>query len=115
MATEEKDVIAVITRGFASIQEQAKDRDAKVTSLSEKMIGVEFKIDQLNKTLTKVEMDLRESQIGRIEMRVDALESGAADHKAKASDNAKWIKGLAASVIVLLLGVLFNFIRIGWK
>jgi len=51
----------------------------------------------------------------RLTMRVEALEKFAGEIHDKQKDNIKWFKGLFASVILLLLGVLFNFIRISLK
>lgn len=116
MPDESQDqLVGVITRGFANVQEQAREREARIGQLSEKMIGVEFQLAQLNKTVGKIEADLGKSETVQLAMRVSTLEKAYEDTKAKANDNAKWIKGLIASVIVLLLGVLFNFIRIGLK
>lgn len=39
MAEDNDNVVAVVTRGFASVQEQLRERDAKVSHLSEKMVG----------------------------------------------------------------------------
>jgi chromosome segregation ATPase len=112
---DDRNLISEVTRGFAGIREQIQARDDKVTSLSEKMIGVEYKIDQLKETLTKVESDMSKTENERIKMRVDALEEAHKESKIKQAENAKWIKGLVASVIMLLLGFIFNFIRIGIK
>lgn len=108
-------LVGVITRGFANVQEQARERETRISQLSEKMIGVEFQLAQLNKTISKIELDMGKSDTVKLEMRVSSLEKANEETKTKASDNAKWIKGLVASVIVLLLAVLFNFIRINFK
>ena len=107
--SDEHELTSIVTRGFTGLHEQLRERDGKVASLSEKMVGVELKIDQLKDTLAnKMETD-------RIAVRVDLLEKAATKAETKQGENVKWIKGLAASVILLLLGVLFNFLRIGFK
>lgn len=115
MDDEQTKMITEITRGFAGIREQIQERDARVSLLSDKMIGVEYKIDQLKETLGKVEADMSKAENERIKMRVDALEKCNEGFQKKQDDNAKWIKGLIASVVILLLGFLLNFIRIGIK
>jgi chromosome segregation ATPase len=115
MDEEQTKLITEITRGFAGIREQIAARDERVSQLSDKMIGVEFKIDQLKETLVKVEGEMSRAENERIKLRVDALEKCNETSQKKQEDNAKWIKGLAASVILLLLGFLLNFLRIGLK
>lgn len=115
MADDQDNVISVVTRGFSAIQEQLRSRDTKVAELSEKMVGVELKIDQLKETLTKVESDMSKAETERIKIRVDNLEIANKELKDKQNENAKWIKGLIGSVVVLLIGFLLNFIRIQLK
>lgn len=112
---EGRDLISEITRGFAGLRDQIQARDERVSQLSDKMIGVEYKIDQLKETLTKVEADMSKAENERIKMRVDNLEEANRKFEVKQTENAKWIKGLLASVILLLLGFLLNFIRISVK
>jgi chromosome segregation ATPase len=113
--TDEQKLVELVTRGLAGIQEQLREREGRVSQLSEKMVGVEFQLAQLNKTLGKLESDMSAAQISVVVTRVATLEELAKESKQRQQDNAKWIKGLIASVIILLLGVLFNFIRIGLK
>lgn len=116
MSDESQDqLVGVITRGFANVQEQARERENRIGQLSEKMIGVEFQLAQLNKVIGKIETDMSKSETVQLAMRVAALEEANKDTKAKASDNARWIKGLVASVILLLLGFLFNFLRLSLR
>ena len=112
---DKEQLILEVTRGFAGMREQLRERDERVTLLSEKMVGVELKIDQLKETLTKVEADMTKAETERIKIRVDNLEEANKEFKKKQDDNAKWIKGLVASVIILLLGFLLNFVRTGLK
>lgn len=109
MPDELKDLVENITRGFAGLGVQIRERDDKVVSLSEKMVGVELKLDQLKETLTN------RNDTERLAGRVGALEESQKETRIKQGDNAKWIKALLASVILLLLGFLLNFIRIGIK
>lgn len=113
--TDEQKLVELVTRGLAGIQEQLREREGRVTQLSEKMVGVEFQLGQLNKTLGKVESDISAAQISVINQRIHMLEETAKETKGKAAENAKWIKGLVASVIMLLLGFMFNFLRISLK
>lgn len=113
--SEDNEIITLVTRGFAGVQTSLHERDGKVALLSEKMVGVELKIDQLKETLAKVEIDISKADNERLKLRVDNLEATNVEVKAKQVENAKWIKGLLASVILLLVGFLLNFIRIGLK
>lgn len=103
------ELIDLVKRGFEGTATQLRERDTKVAQLSEKMAVVELKLDQLKETLAnKIETD-------RITMRVELLEGAHIKTETKAADNSKWIKGLVASVIILLLGIIFNTIRIQLK
>lgn len=115
MPDSQDNIVAIVTRGFAGVNEQLRERDGKVSLLSEKMVGVELKIDQLKETLTKVEADMSKAETERIKIRVENLETANSELKAKQAENAKWIKGLVTSVIILLIGFLLNFIRIQFK
>jgi chromosome segregation ATPase len=112
---DERRLIAEITRGFESVRTQIHERDNRVAELSEKMVGVEFKLDQLKETLTKLEADISKAENERMKLRVDNLEKTSEKFEQKQIENAKWIKGLIASVILLLVGFLLNFIRIGLR
>lgn len=101
-----EDLTVLVTRGFQGVADQLRERDSKVTSLSEKVVVVELKLDQLKETLVN-----KNEQIA-LTMRVSALEEVNHDLKGKQQDNAKWIKGLVASVVLLLIGFLLNFVRI---
>jgi hypothetical protein len=113
--TDEQKLVELVTRGLAGIQEQLREREGRVSQLSEKMVGVEFQLVQLNKTLGKLESDMATAQISVINQRIHMLEEAAKETKSKAIENGKWIKGLVASVIMLLLGFVFNFLRISLK
>lgn len=115
MGEDQDSVISVVTRGFAGVQEQLRERDAKVTLLSETMVGVVLKIDQLKETLTKVEADMSKAETERIKIRVENLETANTKLENKQIGNATWIKGLVTSVIILLIGFILNFIRIQLK
>jgi benzoyl-CoA reductase/2-hydroxyglutaryl-CoA dehydratase subunit BcrC/BadD/HgdB len=106
---DDQDVIRTVTRGFENLDKQIRDRDDKVSSLSEKMVGVELKLDQLKETLAN------KNETEKLAMRVGTLEETNKELKTKQADNAKWIKGLATSVVLLLLAIIFNAIRIGFK
>lgn len=113
--TDESKVLETVTRGFAGIHDQLRERDGRVSALSDKIIGMEFQLNQACATLSKMEGKIAESETIKLEMRVQQLEEHAKDAKTKQADNAKWIKGLLASVIMLLLGFLFNFIRLSFR
>jgi hypothetical protein len=110
-----QELVDTVTRGFSGLHEQLRDRDVKVSQLSDKMIGVEFKIDQLKETLIKVEADMSKAENVQLKLRVDMLEDANKEVKAKQAESGKYIKGLVGSVIVLLIGFLLNFIRIQLK
>ena len=95
--------------GFERLAGQIGARDEKVATLSEQMVEVRLKIDQLKDSLTN------KNETDRLGMRVDQLEKTNVKIETKQTENAKWIKGLIASVIILLIGFLLNFIRIGLK
>src|ERR1043165_2984946 len=111
----QEQLIGLVTRGLASIQDQLRERDGRYNAMSESMIGLKFQVEQMSKTLTKLESDIVRNSTDRLTMRVETLEKFATDIHQKQVDNVKWFKGLLASVILLLLGVTFNFIRISLK
>lgn len=116
MSDESQDqLVGVITRGFANVQEQARERESRIGQLSEKMIGVEFQLAQLNKVVSKIETDISKSETVQLAMRVGALEKANESHAKKQEDNSKWFKGLLAGLIMLLLGFLFNFVKINLR
>jgi hypothetical protein len=116
MPDESQDQLAaLVTRGLASIQDQLRERDTRYNSMSESMIGLKFQVESMAKSLAKMEADIVRNSTDRLTMRVEALEKFAGESDDKQKENVKWLKGLFASVLILLLGVLFNFIRINLK
>lgn len=115
MPDEPQELVALITRGLAGIQDQLRERDTRYSHMSESMIGLKFQVDQMSRTLAKLEGDIIKNSTDRLTMRVEQLEKITDEMHRRQSDNVKWLKGLAASVIILLLGVMFNFIRISLK
>lgn len=111
----QEQLIGLVTRGLASIQDQFRERDTRYNAMSESMIGLKFQVESMVKALAKLESDIVKNSTDRLTMRVEALEKFAEEMRQKQADNSKWLKGLAASVIMLLLGFLFNFIRISLK
>lgn len=102
---EDQDIVRVVTRGFDNLNNQIRDRDDKVSSLSEKMAVVELKLDQLKDTLAnKLETTTLANRVGQ-------LEEANKELKAKQAENAKWIKGLIGSVLLLLLGIIASAIK----
>lgn len=111
-----KTLAEAVTRGFTRTHEQLREREDKVTALSEKMIGIEAELRQINKTLDKVESEMESSETIQLKMRVGTLEKTSEKIEAKAAENSRWIKGLIASVIVLLVAFLLNLLlKVGWK
>lgn len=108
----EKEIIDLVTRGFQGIEVQLKDRDTRVSILSDKMIGVEMKLDMLKETLIKVETEMSRSEHESIKIKVLNLETLLKEYKDKQDANALWLRGLMVSVILLLVGFLFNFLTI---
>lgn len=106
----EDDVISIITRGFAGMQEQFRERDKATQQLSEKMVGVELKLGQLKEMTEKIEQEVSRAENETLKLRVTNLEKANDDLKKRQDSNATWIRGLVAGVILLLIGVLFNFI-----
>lgn len=94
----EQELVDLITRGL----EAAKERHAL---MSERVLKMELQFEQVSKA----------AEMQKLQNRIENLESHAAEAKTKQAENAKWIKGLLASVIMLLLGFLLNFIRIGLR
>lgn len=111
----QEQLIGLVTRGLASIQDQLRERDTRYNTMSESMIGLKFQVESMVKTLAKLEGDIVKNSTDRLTMRVEALEKFAETIHEKQKENVKWFKGLLASVILLLLGVTFNFIRISLK
>lgn len=110
--SDDQELVNLVTRGFDGLERGARERDSRVSVLSDKMIGVEFRLEQLTRTAEDIKEELRHAEIGNLTSRVHALEAAAVETKERQKENAKWIKGLVASVIMLLLGFLLNFIRI---
>jgi predicted nuclease with TOPRIM domain len=105
----------VITRGFERMGAQLREREKETIELSGNMIRMESKIEVMNATLTKVETEMAKAENIQIKLRVENLETANKEVKNKQSENARWMKGLIASVILLLVGFLLNFLRIGFK
>lgn len=115
MPDESQELVNLVTRGLAGIQDQLRERDTRYNVMSESMIGLKFQVEAMGKTLEKMEHDIVKNSTDRLTMRVEALEKFTDEMHKRQADNVKWLKGLVASVIVLLLGVLFNFVRISLK
>lgn len=111
----QEQLVGLVTRGLASIQDQLRERDTRYNSMSESMVGLRFQVESLGKTLAKLEGDIVKNSTDRLTMRVEQLEKFADDIHKKQGENSKWFKGLLASVIMLLLGFLFNFVRINLR
>src|SRR5689334_848733 len=97
----QEQLVGLVTRGLASIQDQLRERDARYNSMSESMIGLKFQVESMGKTLAKLEGDIVKNSTDRLTMRVDILEKFAGEIHDKQKDNIKWLKGLFASVIIL--------------
>jgi chromosome segregation ATPase len=115
MPDESQDLVNLVTRGLASIQDQLRERDTRHSSMSDSIIGLKFQVESMSKTLTKLEADIVKNSTDRLTMRVESLEKFSDTMHQKQHENAKWLKGLIASVIMLLLGFVLNFIRISLK
>jgi hypothetical protein len=113
--TDDQKLTEIVTRGFTGMHEQLRERDGRVSALSEKIIGMEFQLNQACLTLNKMEGEIAKTETVKLEMRVAQLERADEQHRQKQLENAKYIKGLIASMIMLLLGFLFNFIRISMR
>jgi hypothetical protein len=113
--TDEQNLVNLVSRGFSSMQEQLRERDGRVSALSEKIIGMEFQLNQACLTLAKMESEIAKTETVKLEMRVAQLETANQKHEDKQQENGKWIKGLVASVIMLLLGFVFNFVRLNLR
>lgn len=115
MPDESQELVNLVTRGLAGIQDQLRERDTRYNTMSESMIGLKFQVESMGKTLEKMENDIVKNSTDRLTMRVETLEKFTDEMHKRQTDNVRWLKGLVASVIILLLGVLFNFIRISLK
>ena len=115
MPDEPQELVGLVTRGLASIQDQLRERDTRYNTMSESMIGLKFQVESIGKTLIKLESEIVKNSTDRLTMRVEALEKFTSEIHEKQKDNIKWLKGLLGGVILLLVGVLFNFIRISMK
>lgn len=107
MPDESQELVSLVTRGLANIQE-------KHAHLSESMVGFKFQLEQLNKTLARFEDDLAKAATERLTLRVEQLEEFKRESERKQDDNRKWFKGMLASIILLLIGFLFNFVKINF-
>lgn len=112
---DETELVSLVTRGLAGIQDQLRERDTRYNTMSESMIGLRYQVESMSKVLTKMESDVVKNSTDRLTMRVESLEKFSDTMQQKQADNAKWLKGLVASVVMLLLGFLLNFIRISLK
>lgn len=115
MPDESQELVNLVTRGLAGIQDQLRERDTRYNVMSESMIGLKFQVEAMGKTLEKMEHDIVKNSTDRLTMRVETLEKFTDEMHRRQGENVKWLKGLVASVIVLLLGVLFNFVRFSLK
>lgn len=115
MPDESQELVNLVTRGLAGIQDQLRERDTRYNVMSESMIGLKFQVEAMGKTLEKMEHDIVKNSTDRLTMRVETLEKFTDEMHRRQDENVKWLKGLVASVIVLLLGVLFNFVRFSLK
>jgi hypothetical protein len=113
--TDEQKLVETVTRGFASIHDELRLREGRVSALSEKIIGMEFELTQVSKTLAKMEGEIAKSETVKLEMRVAQLEKSDAERSKKQDENTNRMKGLLISVIILAIGFLLNFIRISVK
>lgn len=115
MQDEIQELVNLVTRGLAAIQDQLRERDTRYNNMSESMVGLKFQVEQMGKTLEKMENDIVKNSTDRLTMRVEQLEKFTDEMHKRQGENVKWLKGLVASVIMLLLGFLLNFVRISLK
>lgn len=108
---DDNELTGLLTRGFAGVNEQLRERDADVRKLSENLIRMEGDIKTVTTTLARVEGELSKSESVGVGIRLGNLETQMKEFKTKQDSNATWIRGLLVSVVLLLLGVLFNFLK----
>lgn len=106
--SEGNELVDLVTRGLAGIQD-------KHAQLSESMVGFRYQLEQIGKTLAKVEDDLAKAATERLTMRVEQLEEFRKHSEQKQDESKKWLKGIIGSIILLLIGFLFNFIKINFN
>lgn len=109
------ELIEQVTRGFAGLRDETRRRDETEAKLSERVGLIEYRLGEQHRILEVIQTDMAKAETVQIKMRVDALETSQKESKDKQKENARLIKGLIISVILLLLGVLFNFISIRLK
>lgn len=94
----DQELVDLITRGL----EAAKERHSL---MSERVLRMELQFDQVSK--------LAETE--KLKMRVEQLEVVNKKHEDKQIETNRRIWGLVAGMIMLLLGFLFNFIKINLR
>ena len=113
--TDEQNLVTLVTRGLASIQDQLRERDTRYNAMSESMIGLRFQVEAMGKTLEKMQSDIVKNSTDRLTMRVEHLEEFKKDSERDREDHRKWLKGIVASIVLLVIGFLFNFVRINLR
>jgi hypothetical protein len=112
---DDTELVKLVTQGLAGIHEQLRERDIRVSSLSDKIIGMEYRLDEYNRTLNRMGDEVAKAETVKLQMRVGLLETSAEESRKKQAENAKWIRGLIGGMIMILLGMVINMIRISLK
>jgi hypothetical protein len=107
----EDDLINLVTRGFAGIHDQLRERDDKVARVAENMIRMEGEVKAMTATLNRLDGEMSKAESESLKVRMGAVEQAVKDIRAAQESSALWIRGLLVSVIFLLVGVLFNFLN----
>jgi|ERR1041384_3926732 predicted nuclease with TOPRIM domain len=111
MVDDQDGLTQTIARGFERIGEQLREREKEVTELSKNVIRIEGDLKSVNATLSRIDSELSRSENESLKLRVGGLETAQKEFKGKQDSNANWIRGLLVSVILLLLGFLWNLLR----
>lgn len=106
----DNELALLVTRGFAGMAEQLRARDDKVAKLAENIIRIEGDLKSVNSTLSRIDTELTKTEHESIKLRVSTLEKSMEQFEERQDSNANWIRGLLVSVLLLLLGVIFNFV-----
>ncbi len=112
---DERELISIVTRGFAGIDTQLKERDDRVARIAENVIRIEGDLKNINTTLSRLDGEMSKTETGELKIRVGSVESEIKDIKARQEANTRYILGLLVTVILTLMGVIFNFISSHFK
>jgi predicted RNase H-like nuclease (RuvC/YqgF family) len=108
-------LIEQLTRGFSGLRDELRRREETEAKMSERVGLIEYRLGEQSRTLEAIQSDMAKAETVRLKMRVDGLEAANVKAESKQMEISRRIWGLVAGMIMLIVGWLFNFVRIGLK